>query len=196
MVEVGGRCLPFHVRACCQNDFAIRLPGDAFHQGLNVEVFRLHIIQRGKLAAQAVVQSAVGAAAFNGDDVRGLFHHADEAAVPFFIPAGDAGFPFRAEEAADGAGRDVFRRLADGAGNRLRFSHVPLEHPQGHAFRAAGADARKLFQGGYQFKHGDGIVQIIHERKEVRNDAGQGAFGDRGWRARPRSLRKAGMGRH
>lgn len=92
-MEVGGRCLPFHVRACCQNDFAIRLPGDAFHQGLNVEVFRLHIIQRGKLAAQAVVQSAVGAAAFNGDDVRGLFHHADEAAVPFFIPAGGAGLP-------------------------------------------------------------------------------------------------------
>ena len=54
----------------------------------------------------------------------------------------------------------------------------------------------RAFQGGYQFKHGDGIVQIIHERKEVRNDAGQGAFGDRGWRARPRSLRKAGMGRH
>ena len=55
VVEIGGRSFTFHVGTCCQNDFAIRLPGDAFHQGLNIEVFRLHIIQRGKLAAQTVV---------------------------------------------------------------------------------------------------------------------------------------------
>ena len=142
-----------------------------------------------------MVQPAVGAAALNGNDVRGLFHHADEAAVPFFIPAGGAEFSGGAEKAADGARRDVFRRLADGAGNRLRFPHVPLEHPQGHAFRTAGADARKLLEGGYQFKHGKGIVQIIHEWREVRNDAGRATAGATGWRAHPRSPRRAGTER-
>ena len=61
VVEVGGRGFPLHVGPRCQNDFTARLPGDAFHQGLDIEVFRLHVVQRGELAAQAMVQPAVGA---------------------------------------------------------------------------------------------------------------------------------------
>ena len=195
VVQVGCRGFPFHIGSGCQNDFTARLAGDAFHQGVDIEVFRFHIIQRGELASQAVVQPAVGAAAFNGNDVRSLFHHADERAVPLFIPAGGAGFAGGAEKAAYGARGDVFSRLADGAGNGFRLSHVALEHPQGHALRAAGADARKLFKGGYQFKYGKGIVQIIHERGVVRKWAGPVAAGATGWRECPRTLRRAGMER-
>ena len=137
-----------------------------------------------------MVQSAVGAAAFNGNHVRGLFHHADGPDVPFLVPAGFAEGFRRAEKAADRTGRDTVRRLADGPGDGFRFSHVPLEHPQGHAFRAARADARQLLEGGDQFKHGQGIIQIIHEMKGGPVPALPG--GATGWPAGLQFRRKAG----
>jgi len=114
-----------------------------------------------------VVAAAEDAGAFEGEDFGGLLDDADEGGIAGGVGA-ELAKRLGGEEAAAGAGADGRGDFADGAGNLPRAGVARLDHPEGDALGAAGADAGHALQLGDESADGGGVFGTLHGW-EIRN---------------------------
>jgi hypothetical protein len=73
---VGG-CLAFDIGAEGEDDFVGEFECDASDELIDTELVRADMVERGEATAEGVVEAGKDAAAFQWEDVCGMFNDAD-----------------------------------------------------------------------------------------------------------------------
>jgi hypothetical protein len=135
-----------NIRAECQHDFFGHCAVNAIQELLDAEIFRPYAFQRREPTAESVVVTAEDAGSFEGKNIRGALHNADESAVAFGIGA----------DIAESGGRKKTALFAEphllpGPSQALleldgRLTAANLDEVKGNALRAARSDTGEALE--------------------------------------------------
>ena len=188
--EIIGGGFAFDIGAEGEDDFGGGIFGGALEEGIDAEIVGADVIEGGDAATEGVVATGESARAFDGEDIGGLFDDAEEEGVAKGIGA-ELAMGFGGEEATEGAGVNALGDALDGASDFGGVGVWGLDHPEGDAFGASGADAWQAFEFGDELADGWRIFCAFHWAKDSaegveREGGGRAGMPWRSWAIRRR----------
>ena len=173
--QVEGGSLTLHIASDGENKLAAGVGCHARPEGLEGEVLGHDAIERGDFATQAVVETAEGAAALNGEHICGLLDDADLGSIAGGVAAGDAELTAHRKETALGASADGVGSMQEGSGEVAGLVASLLQEPEGQALCAAGARAGHALELGNQLLHSRWVILRFHDLTKRQTMAGNRA---------------------